>query len=155
MQPDWRHRLADVVVIGLIILALLGAAAPDYYRVRDVRASRDLLRQLNQAEQDFQAANPHLGYACSLDELAEAGLLSPALAEGSTDSYVIQLNCRGRRRLGPHPSYSIYLRPKYSDRPYLCSDDSGFIASDRWNLRKCFDSLSAQRTAAATDSVIP
>lgn len=154
MQPGWRHRLADVLVIGLIILALLGAAAPDYYRVRDVRASRDLLRQLNDAEQEFQSANPHLGYACSLDELAEAGLLAPALTEGSTDSYVIQLNCRGRRRLGPHSAYVVFLRPKYGDRPYLCSDDSSLIASDRWSLVKCFESLHAQRYAAP-DSLAP
>jgi hypothetical protein len=155
MRPGWRQRLADVFVIGLIILALLGAAAPDYYRVRDVRASRDLLHQLNDAEQEFQAANPHLGYACTLDELAEAGLLAPSLADGSTDSYNIQLRCRGRRRLGPHSEYGILLAPKYSDRPYLCSDDSGIIASDRWNLTKCFDSLRSQRNAATTDSVIP
>jgi type II secretory pathway pseudopilin PulG len=146
MQPDWRHRLADVVVIGLIILALMGAAAPDYYRVRDVRASRDLLRQLNDAQQQFQAANPHLGYACNLDDLAEAGLLAPSLTDGSTDSYVIHLNCRGRRRLGPHSSYRLFLRPKYSDRPYLCTDESGVVATDRWNLTKCFDSLLAQRS---------
>ena len=154
MQPDWRQRLADVLVIGLIILALLGAAAPDYYRVRDVRASRDLLRQLNQAEQEFQTANPHLGYACTLDELAEAGLLAPTITEGSTDSYFIQLTCRGRRRLGPHSAYVLYLRPKYSDRPYLCSDESGLIANDRWSLMKCFESLRAQR-APAPDSTLP
>ena len=155
MHLGWRQRLADVLVIGLIILSLLGAAAPDYYRVRDVRASRDLLRQLTDAEQEFQAANPHLGYACTLDELAEAGLLSPTLADGSTDSYTIRLRCRGRRRLGPHSEYAIVLSPKYSDRPYLCSDESGIIATDRWDLIKCFDSLRTQRNAAATEPVIP
>lgn len=145
MRPDWRHRLADIAVIGLIILALLGAAAPDYYRVRDVRASRELLRQINEAEQEYQAANPHLGYACTLDELSEAGMLSPSLSEGSTNSYVIYLNCRRGRRLGPHLSYTLHLRPKFTDRPYLCSDESGIIATDRWNLRKCFDALFAER----------
>jgi hypothetical protein len=154
MQPDWRQRLTDVLVIGLIILSLLGAAAPDYYRVRDVRASRDMLRQLNEAQQEFQTSNPHLGFACTLDELAEAGLLAPTLTEGSTDSYVIQLNCRGRRRLGPHSAYALYLRPKYSDRPFLCSDESGLIATDRWSLMKCYDSLRAQRSAAS-DNVLP
>ena len=154
MNPSWRQRFADVFVIGLIILALLGAAAPDYYRMRDVRASRDVLRQLNDAQQEFASANPHLGYACNLDDLAEAGLLSPTLSEGSTESYVIQLNCRGRRRLGPHSSYSVSLRPKFSDRPYLCSDDSGIIASDRWNLMKCYDSLRSQRKAA-DESLLP
>jgi len=143
-----RQRLADVVVIGLIILALLGAAAPDYYRYRDIRASRDLLRQLNDAEQEYQAANPHLGYACTLDDLADAGLLSPKLSEGVTESYIVYLNCRGRRRLGPHTSYWLHLTPKYADRPYLCSDESGVVASDRWNLKACFDALQAQRSPA-------
>lgn len=153
MQPDWRHRLADIAVIGLIILALLGAAAPDYYRVRDVRASRELVRQINEAQQEYQAANPHLGYACTLDDLAEAGLLSPSLSEGSTGSYLIHLNCRGRR-LGPHSVYTVHLRPRYSDRPYLCSDESGIIATDRWSLMKCFDSLRSQRPAAI-DNTLP
>jgi hypothetical protein len=142
-----RQRLADVVVIGLIILALLGAAAPDYYRYRDIRASRDLLHQLNDAEQEYQTANPHLGYACTLEDLADAGLISPALSEGVTDSYIVHLNCQGRRRLGPHSSYRLHFTPKYADRPYLCSDDSGIVASDRWSLIKCFDSLRTQHSA--------
>ncbi len=143
-----RQRLADVVVIGLIILALLGAAAPDYYRYRDIRASRDVLHQLNEAEQEYQAANPHLGYACTLEDLADAGLLTPALSEGSTDSYIIHLNCRERRRLGPHASYWLYLAPKHTDRPYLCSDESGLVASDRWSLNACHNALQAQRSPA-------
>jgi hypothetical protein len=155
MKPSWRQRFADVFVIGLTILALLGAAAPDYYRMRDIRASRDFVRQINDAQQDYVSANPHLGYACTLDDLAEAGLLSPTLSEGSTDRYLIQLGCVGRRRLGPHSSYRISLRPKYSDRPYFCSDESGIIATDRWNLMKCYDSLRSQRKAAADESVLP
>ena len=142
-----RQRLADVVVIGLIILALLGAAAPDYYRYRDVRASRDLMRQINDAEQEYQAANPHLGYACTLDDLVDAGFISPTLGEGVTASYVVYLNCVGRRRLGPHAAYWLHLAPKYADRPHLCSDESGIVATDRWSLKACHDALQAERSA--------
>ena len=153
MPLSAQRRALDIAAVALIILCLLGAAAPDFYRVRDVRAHRDLLRDINDAEQAYLAAHPHTGYACSLDALAGVGLLDPGLVAGQTDSYTFRLNCRGRRL--PRRAYALYADPRRGDRPWLCSDDSGTIVTERDSLLKCFDSLRNLHPPAPPSLAIP
>jgi type IV pilus assembly protein PilA len=131
------------IVPMLIILAI---AIPNLLRARmaaNEASAAGAVRNLNAAEVRYANDHKEAGYACSLRDLENAGLIDESLASGTRYGYRFQVEgCSGRTG-GPMTQYEISAFPvrfNQSGIRQFCSDESGVIKSSRSSRQDCMES---------------
>lgn len=118
-----------------IILIIAAIAIPNLLRARmaaNESSAVSAIRTLNTAEMAY--SDSHAGFACSLSELHEAGLIDEKLASGAKNGYAFALrNCAADEPGGPNVKYQIVAQPLTFNQTGVrafCADESGVVKTD-------------------------
>jgi hypothetical protein len=140
-----RFRLgASILLLGLFVLG--------YWRLSRTPCESepiavDSLRAINYAQSEYEQTHPDTGYASSLFELREAGMISEALASGVGGAYKFSLTAGAAHSSGRVLTYGAAAAPAFRSRgscPSYFTDETGVIRFTR-----------DDRAATAADREIP
>ena len=130
-----RFSLTDGLTIAAVILAIAALAVPHWLRGRiaaNEAAAVNTLLAINSAQLKYAAAEPDVGFACTLPDLANAApqtraLSDTALAAGAKNGYLFSITrCIGE----PATSYLAIARPVTPNQTgvrVFCSDQTGVV----------------------------
>ncbi|HEU5234883.1 MAG TPA: hypothetical protein VFU50_18645 [Terriglobales bacterium] len=107
---------------SLAVLLLVIAVSAQQNRNLNEANAVGSVRVLNTAEATYANRHPQEGFACTLSQLASAGLINAALASGRTNGYRFSLNCGGAQR--PYVRVTVQSLPNGSRSGVraFCSD---------------------------------
>ena len=130
MARGHGFSLTDLLIIVAVILVIAAIAIPKLLRPQlaaNEAAAANSLLVINAAEIKYAAANPTLGFVCTLPALAGPRLIDAALAGGSKAGYAFSIaGCSGK----PATSYLATARPTVPGETgtrVFCSDQTGII----------------------------
>jgi hypothetical protein len=130
MSPARRTFLAMFIVLVASVAIWLGTSPLRTPRIPlNHRRAIERVRDLTLAERNYAARHPEAGYACSLGDLGEQGLVDRVLASGTQAGYHFDIHCPETSNQGA-TAYTITALPVdlgHTGTYALCTDQSGYI----------------------------
>lgn len=116
-----------MLMAALLLVGIFPLATPRIFL--NHRRAVASIQDLNLAEHDYALQHSNAGYACSLSDLGELGLVDRVLASGTKAAYRFEIHClkNGSQKAVGYTVTAVPTIPGTTGVYALCADQSGEI----------------------------